>query len=166
MAENPRFDRSRSPPLHAHTRGDNKAWSNFGAKMFLTTPVYVTPASWSAPVYVTFQNRSIAGPGPAAGPAGPAGPAVPAGPGPALEAAAAAPAGSDDDPGAGPNVPDEGAGPAGPAGRVEDPALAISLRLPVGPERNSDAQRFEPYAVCVCVLRLPQHNSDAKRLVP
>ena len=124
MAENPRFDRSRSPPLHAHTRGDNKAWSNFGVKMFLTTPVYVTPTSWCLG-NLSFENRSIAGPGPAAGPAGPAGPAVPAGPGPALEAAAAAPAGSDDDPGAGPNVPegqnvpDEG---AGPAGRVEDPA--------------------------------------------
>ena len=114
-------DRSRSPPLHAHAQGDNKAWSNFGVKIFVTTPVYVTPTSIRF-AGVDFANRSIAGPGPAAGPAGPAGPAPagPAGPG-ALEAAAASP-------GAGPNVQERqhveaaaagpGAGEAAAAGRV------------------------------------------------
>jgi hypothetical protein len=42
-------DRSRSPPL-VHTtlhRGDNKSWSNFSHKSFLTSPVYITPSSWN-----------------------------------------------------------------------------------------------------------------------
>ena len=114
-------DRSRSPPLHAHAQGDNKAWSNFSVKIWVTTPVYATTTHIHL-VNVDLANRSIAGPGPAAGPAGPAGPAPagPAGPG-ALEAAAA-------NPGAGPNVPERqhvepaaagpGAGEAAAAGRV------------------------------------------------
>ena len=96
--------------------------------MFLTVPVYVTPSSWSAPIHVNFENRSIAG---LAGPAGPAGPpvgtlvsAVPSGPDrTGFEAGAAAPAGSDDDP-VPPVGPDEGADEgAGPAGRAEGAQL-------------------------------------------
>ena len=86
-------DRSRSPPLHAHAQGDNKAWSNFSVKLWVTTPVYATTTHIHV-VHVDLANRSIAGPGPAARPAGPASPA-PEGPGPAgpgaLEAAAAGP---------------------------------------------------------------------------
>ena len=89
--------------------------------MGVTTHVYVTPTSIRL-AGVDFANRSIAGPGPAAGPAGPASPAPagPAGPG-ALEAAAAGP-------GAEPNAPERqhveaaaagpGAGEAAAASRV------------------------------------------------
>ena len=89
--------------------------------MYVTTPVYVTPTSIRLGG-VDFAPRSIAGPGPAAGPARPASPA-PARPVElgALEAAAAGP-------GAEPNAPERqhveaaaagpGAGEAAAAGRV------------------------------------------------
>ena len=125
MAQSPRSDRSRSPPLHAHNKGENKAWSNFGAKSFISTPVYVTPTSWHLGS-LSFETRSIAGPGPAAGPAGPAGPS---GPGPALEAAAAGPAGSDDDPA----LEAAAAGPAEPARPAnEEAAAAAGPNVPEG----------------------------------
>ena len=111
-----RRDRSRSPPLDAHKAGDNKAWSNIGVKMFITTPTYVSLSHFHMGS-LSFDNRSIVGrAGPAAGPAlgvGAGPPAVEAAAaGPAVEAAAAEPNGSEADAGAGTNGPE---GPTAPA---------------------------------------------------
>ena len=119
MAENTRPDRSRSPPLDAHTRGDNKAWSNFGLKMFITTPTYVSPTTWNMGS-LSFEKRSIVGrAGPAAGAgaaaAGPKADAGPEGQNDDQASEAAGPNGPEADAGAGPHVPAEpGAAPSGP----------------------------------------------------
>ena len=141
MAQNPRRDRSRSPPLHAHTRGDNKAWSNIGVKIYVTTPTYVSVANHNLGS-LSFEKRSIAGPDVPAGPAGRARlqdqmcqrvPAGPAGPG-----AGAGPAAGQDDEPAGPNEPSpQAVGPKEPAdspgARQDDVVVANEPAEPNGP---------------------------------
>ena len=108
-----RLDRSRSPPLACHARGDNKAWSNIAFKIYVTTPTYVSVNNYNLGS-ISFENRSIAGPagsgGPAAGLAGPD-----AGAGPVAPALPAPPASPDDDPAPPAAVPPDGPGAAPPA---------------------------------------------------
>ena len=128
--------RSRSPPLVAHAKGDNKSWSNHKVEVSITTPVYTTPANLNCSV--DFKPRAIAGPAPPPRPVWsptaadmpiklvtgppPASPR-PADTGPALlEAAAAGPA----EPGMPPAIVDDrnGEADAGPAADNSGAVLA------------------------------------------
>ena len=106
--------------------------------MSVTTPVYITPTSWSLGT-LTFENRNIAGPAGSTAPAGPAGPTGPAGPAapddddPAAALVAASPAEQPDPAGV---ERDKSSGcPEAAAGTCVGPtAAAVGQRAATGPE--------------------------------
>lgn len=57
----PQGDRNRSTPLPCHAKGDNKAWSNIGIKIYITMPTYVNVVNHQLGT-ITCANRAIARP--------------------------------------------------------------------------------------------------------
>ena len=153
------WGRSRSPPLHAHLRGENRAWSSFGVRMSFTTPVYITPTSWSLGS-LTFENRYIAGPAGSTAPAAPAGPTGPAGP--------AAPATTDDDDPAATLVAASPAEQPDPASVERDrssgcpeAAAAVGQQAATGPEAAAgpEARQGDEMRLSSLVLNCPKCKS-------
>ena len=57
----PQRDRSRSPPLVSHQRGDNQAWSNTALRIYVTTPTYASVVSHDLG-HITYATRALAVP--------------------------------------------------------------------------------------------------------
>ena len=112
------LSRSRSPPLRAHTEGNNKARSNIGIKCFVDSQVSLLSLSFEKRTLLRELLREqdqLPGPGPGPDAGAAAGAGSGPGPGPVVADEPAGPTAGQDEPAgpiAGQDEPNEPAGPA------------------------------------------------------